>query len=338
MKLLSKWAALSLCFCCACVAAEGTSRPDDHAPIGVMIGVMIGAMDDHNHEKGKWMISYRYMLMQMQGNRNGSDRMKTSEVLMSGTGNYQVSPTEMDMAMHTVGLMYAPTENLTLMAMIPYIDNSMEHETAMGGMFSTQSSELGDISLTALSSLGGELLWQLGLSIPTGDLDQEDLTPMGNAVLPYPMQIGSGTFNLIAGLGHGVKRDHDSYGFQVRGIMPLGENDENYSVGNKFTATGWYARKLNHNVSVSIRGLYEFRDNYDGNDPRYAMAQAVNLVPTLDPNLRGGSRLDIALGANWLLSSGHRLSLEYHLPAWPDLDGPQLETDSVLTFGWQLAI
>jgi len=159
----------------------------------------------------------------------------------------------------------------------------------------------------------------------------------GDAVLPYPMQIGSGTFDLIAGLGQSFERDHDSYGFQLRGIMPLAENDEDYSVGNNYTATVWYARKLNHNISTSIRGPYVLKDNYEGNDRRYAMAQAMNLVPTIDPKLRGGSRFDIALGLNWLLSSGHRFSLEYHLPAWQVLDGPQLETDSGLTFGWQLA-
>lgn len=334
MKLFTKGAALGLSLFCACAFAGDATRPDDHAPIGVM--------GDHTHHKGEWMLSYRYMLMRMEDNRDGTDRLDESEVLLSGTGDYRVAPTEMDMIMHMVGVMYAPTENLTLMAMIPYIESEMDHVTAMGGAFSTESSDLGDISLTALSSFSETSplpgwLWQLGLSFPTGDQDQRDLTPMGNSVLPYPMQIGSGTYNLIAGLGKNFKRERDSYGVQLRGNFSLGENDDDYAVGHTATATAWYSRVLNRNFSVSVRGIYEFRDNYRGEDPRYAMAQSINLVPTVDPDLRGGQRFDLSIGLNWLHSSGHRLAFEYQVPAWQDLDGPQLETDSVLTVGWQLA-
>ena len=35
------------------------SRPDGHAPISVM--------GDHMHEMGEWMVSYRYMTMDMNG-------------------------------------------------------------------------------------------------------------------------------------------------------------------------------------------------------------------------------------------------------------------------------
>jgi len=34
---------------------------------------------------------------------------------------------------------------------------------------------------------------------------------------------------------------------------------------------------------------------------------------------------------------GHRLAIEYALPLHRDLNGPQLETDSVVTIGWQKA-
>jgi hypothetical protein len=67
------------------------------------------------------------------------------------------------------------------------------------------------------------------------------------------------------------------------------------------------------------------------------MAQSIKLVPTVDPDLRAGERIDLALGLNWLHASGHRLALEYQKPIWQDLDGPQLETDGLLTLGWQLA-
>ena len=55
----------------------------------------------------------------------------------------------------------------------------------------------------------------------------------------------------------------------------------------------------------------------------------------------GGERLDAILGVNLLGNTaalkGHRLALDVRLPLWQDLNGYQLETDYVVTLGWQKA-
>ena len=43
------------------------TRPDSHAPIGVMC--------DHPMREGEIMLSYRYMNMDMDGNRTGTERV-----------------------------------------------------------------------------------------------------------------------------------------------------------------------------------------------------------------------------------------------------------------------
>ena len=43
------------------------TRPDSHAPIGVM--------GDHLMREGEIMVSYRYMHMDMEGNRTGTERV-----------------------------------------------------------------------------------------------------------------------------------------------------------------------------------------------------------------------------------------------------------------------
>ena len=58
---------------------------------------------------------------------------------------------------------------------------------------------------------------------------------------------------------------------------------------------------------------------------------------TANTQLQGGDRLDFSVGINYLFDNGHRLALEYSEPLDQDLRGPQLETDSVLTLGWQKA-
>lgn len=323
---------IGICFCVflSDFTVADATHPDDHAPIGVMA--------DHQHKQGEWMFSYRYMQMSMEDNRDGTDRLNTSEVLLNGTGSYRVAPTKMTMNMHMLGVMYAPSDSYTLMAMIPYVENDMDHVTAMGGEFTTKTSDLGDISLSVISTNSLGFIWHLGLSLPTGNQDLKDKTPMGRSVLPYPMQIGSGTYDLIAGIGHTFNRGQGSFGVQARALVPIGDNDDGYTIGSRLTLTGWYAHRLSHDLSVSIRGLYEFRDNYSGDDPRYTMARNIDLVPTVDSDLRGGERLDLSVGLNWVLPKGHRLALEYQRPVWQKLDGPQLETDEVVTLGWQLAI
>lgn len=61
------------------------SRPDAHAPIGIM--------RDHVHKEGEYMLSYRYDYMNMKGNRNGTNNLSTADVL----SDYMMSPSKMSM-------------------------------------------------------------------------------------------------------------------------------------------------------------------------------------------------------------------------------------------------
>ena len=77
----------------------------------------IGIMGDHLHEKGSWMASYRLMSMEMDGMRDGTDELTSQEVFARG---FTVTPTDMHTKMHMFSLMHAPTDTLTIMAMITF--------------------------------------------------------------------------------------------------------------------------------------------------------------------------------------------------------------------------
>ncbi len=106
--------------CCNSESWDG-HRPDSHAPIGVM--------GDHYHHKSGLMVSYRYMYMKMEGNLAGSNEVENPFIFQ----NYMLAPQIMSMQMHMPGIMYAPTERLTLMVMSNYIINEMDL-LAMDGM------------------------------------------------------------------------------------------------------------------------------------------------------------------------------------------------------------
>ncbi len=311
---------------------EWTSmRPDGHAPIGVM--------GDHIHEKGEFMLSYRFMRMWMEGNRIGTESVDTDRVLQ----DFMVAPTEMPMNMHMVGAMYAPSDRVTLAGMFPYVTATMDHVTRMGGSFTTESTGFGDVKLSALVGLVQEgstrAHLNLGVSLPTGSIDQMDVTPASapnETQLPYPMQIGSGTVDLMPGLTVLGMGRVGSWGAQLSGTIRTGENDRDYSFGNVAQATAWLAFRLTDRVSASVRGMYRTIGDIDGADPTFMNLMMVQTVRT---DLQGGSRFDLPLGVNYYFDSGplkgHRIAVEYQLPLWQDLNGPQMETDGILSIGWQ---
>ena len=333
-----------------CVAADEGLRADDHAPIGVMA--------DHYHGVGEFMFSYRYMSMSMKGNLAGDDSISPSTIATSVPNRFfgrpmqpptlRVVPTEMTMEMHMLGLMYAPTAHLTLMAMVNQVSKDMDHITFQGpagtqqlGTFTTSTSGLGDTSLAALVRMteteDSRLHATVGLSLPTGDIDATGtiLAPTGmrpTPRLPYPMQLGSGTYDLIGGLTFSRFHERWSWGSQWRSVIRTGDNDEGYAFGDEHRLTAWYSRLLTPGISWSARLEYFDRGNIDGIDPLI-----VAPVQTADPSRQGGSRLDAAVGLNFANEGGHRLALEVLVPLEQDLDGPQLETDTQLMLGYQFS-
>jgi len=304
------------------------TRPDSHAPIGVM--------GDHLMRKGEIMLSYRYMNMDMDGNRTGTDRV---DVPLT---DYMVSPTSMTMDMHMLGAMYAPSDRLTLALMLPFTSISMDHIRNMDGLpFTTESSGIGDVKLAAQYGLyarpGRDLIFNFAISAPTGSIDERDdipTMPPSNAHLPYPMQLGSGTWDFIPGLTWVQLYNSWSWGAQGLYTLRTGTNDNGYTLGNKLNLSAWIAKKVSQSTSLSLRLNGLDWDNIDGADTRLL---PMPTVPTKDPNLRGGTRIDALAGINFVTPglTSLRLAAEAGAPVYQDLDGPQLETDLVFTLGAQ---
>lgn len=304
---------------------------DDHAPIGVM--------GDHAHKKGEWMLSYRYMYMRMSGMRSGGQNLSKQQVHR----DYMVSPTTMDMHMHMLGGMYSPHDKVTLMAMVPIIQQEMDHETRNGTEFTTRSWGVGDTRLSALIPVlkreHHEVILSPGISLPTGSINQRDNTPMGdNQKLPYPMQLGSGTYDLIPSVTYRGKHGKLGWGAQAGGTIRLGRNDEQYRLGNTAHLTPWVSYQPYKGISTSLRLKGQTWGHVRGGDADLNS----NVVPTANQHSLGGKRIDLIAGVNLLKSTGifknHRLAVEFGVPIYQNLDGPQLETDFYVTAGWQWSV
>ena len=313
-------------------------RPDGHAPISVM--------GDHYHGKGDVMFSYRYMRMNMEGLLDGTSDISNTAAHNRG---YMVTPLNMPMDMHMIGVMYGVTDKITVMAMAMYMQNEMDLQmrmpTGMTNQFSTASSGFGDIKIGALYKFINKdrqsLHANVGLSIPTGTLEAKDVTPMSapNEIqLPYPMQIGSGTFDTELGLIYLGQTNNFSWGTQLKGLYRFGRNDFDYSLGNRYNLNSWFAYKTTEWLSFSARGEVVAEERINGTNPNLNPM----MVTTADTANSGGQYINGGLGFNIYIPEGRfknvRFGFEYAQPLFQKPNGIQLERNETLTFGLQYSL
>lgn len=334
--------------CCPPDAAHAHHLHRDDAPVSIM--------GTHVHPQGEWMLSYRFMRMKMDGMREGTDGVSSADVFAAG---YTVTPESMTMNMHMLGIMYAPTDRLTLMAMANYIDTTMDHRIFSqmaanrinGGSrtFTTEADGFGDTPVSLLYDLhsggSGQFIGGLGVSLPTGSIDETDTVPgMGGPsqqVLPAAMQPGSGTFDLLPSLVYVGERGSWSYGAKAGGVIRLeDENSQGYRRGHVFDLVGWTTYRLSAGFGISAGLNYRYTGELKGIQKNVGrMGPNGRSVTTAFNENYGGEEIEAILGAGWEISegffAGQRFAADLRLPLWQDLNGFQLETDWILTLGWQ---
>lgn len=316
-----------------------------------------GVMGGHMHNKGEWMVSYRYMHMDMHGSRDGTDDIDPLTIATSvtnplgGPATFRVVPTDMTMDMHMLGAMYAPSDVVTVMVMANYLEKEMDHVTFAGmagtgirGTFTTESNGWGDTKLSSLIRVYEDDMHHVhlhaGLSLPTGSIDEtaQVLTPMNTRPIlrmPYSMQLGTGTYDLLPGVTYLGQADQWSWGGQYNAEIRLeDENDEGYSWGDKHSVSVWGAYEWAPWINNSLRLTGTTQDSIDGQD-----SQITAPVQTADPDNYGGETVELGIGVNLIAQKGpledQVFSIEANVPLYRDLNGPQLETDWTLTAGFK---
>ena len=317
------------------------NRPDAHAPIGVM--------GDHLHAKGGFMVSLRYMNMQMKGNKSGSSSIEDATIYNS----YMVAPQKMSMDMYMLGVMYAPTNKLTLMLMQNFVKNDMDLTAKMMMMgspmpmftkFSTSSTGLGDLKLGGLYSVyakgNNSIHLNASLSIPVGSITEKDDTPMmANAKLPYRMQLGSGTYDVSLGATFKGNTESISWGVQPIFLFRTGTNDSGYTLGNNQQVNIWGAYKVSNSISVSARVLGINEQKISGVD---AMLNPM-MIPTANTLNYGGKRINSYVGCNvsfpqTSILKDVRVGLEAGLPIYENYNGIQMNEEMTFNLGLKYSI
>ena len=320
-------------------------RPDSHAPIGVM--------GEHTHGANEYMLSYRFMSMEMNGHRQGSHSLSSADVFGL---DYDIAALDMSMDMHMFGFMYAPSDELTFMGMFNFVENSMNmlhkpSEMNMGdnmgmGMdmqhhgdkMNHRSSGIGDISIGGLYKFYDEKNQRahlnLSVVLPTAGVEESE----HGMLLPYGMQLGSGTWDLRPGITWLGQSGSFSYGAQVMATIRLeDENDAGYALGDRLDSTAWLAQQLTNGLSASVRLSYTKSDPIEGH---FHNAHNHNSPTFLKANY-GGDFVEGGIGLNWQFKKGafkgHRLAIEGIFPLDQDPNGVGMDHDYTVIAGWQFA-
>ncbi|MCA9267649.1 MAG: hypothetical protein KDA41_04235, partial [Planctomycetales bacterium] len=284
---------------------------------------------------GKWMAEFKYMYMNMEGMRHGTQSLSAAQVFAQS--GVPVVPIDMNMDMYMGHVMYGLTDDITLYTMFMWTELSMDHivNPALTTRFRAENSDFDDMRVGALLRLCecDNSLWigHLGLSLPTGDIGQRigPGVPPAGQVFPYPMRTGEGHVSAIPGLTYKRWNDCGSMGAQVMSVIPLHENYRQYKEGVEVRVNWWVARLVHDNLSVSFRAEGYWRDNIDGRDP-----QANAPVTTNRVDYQGRTNVNLYYGVNRTLCGGNRLALEVGHPVFQDVRGYQLEQDFFLFTSW----
>ena len=294
------------------------------------------------------------MFMDMDGMYDGSNSVSPAAV---HSANYLVSPTRMTMEMQMLGVMYAPSEDVTLMAMLPHVQNDMEHVINSGAAmllmanggnrgFDTRSSGVGDLKLSALLRMVDQgdhhLHGGFGISLPTGSISERDIVPgPGGRLsrqLPAAMQPGSGSIDLLPSLTYRYHADDWVFGAQARGVFRTDKNHHDYHLGHRAELDAWVSTCPCNWLSVNAGLGFRWEDQLQGSQADVArtppMPPGARTVPTAWGENYGGMQLDAVLGLSVQVAESHRIGMDLRLPIWQDVNGYRLGQDLTATIGW----
>lgn len=340
------WFLVLGCLCWPSAPAQAQKPPTDLTELNIE---EILSLRINRQKLQRWSVGYRFVRATFDGYRDGTtDLDLRSEVLGPPNGvTYPVTPTQITQQAHLVDLSYNFSEKLSFGLLLPFIHQSSDHESLIGdkggsnfNFFNITSSGLGDISLSA-SYLAwrrddSHLVANFGIKLPTGSIEEKGLTPRdppNDTLLPFTMQIGSGTLDLEPSLAYGSKIGQWHYGAKTYATARMGTNSRDYSLGDRFGLSAslramhfaWLEpfAQLGFQVSGEINGVDE-----DLKVPSPAGdGTLVFPAPVTNPALFGGQELILTLGSKIIQPQGTFksiiLKVGYDIPIYQSLNGPQ---------------
>jgi hypothetical protein len=320
-------------------------------------------------EPKEFRVKVSQMYMNMGSLRDGtSDINHTSLLGPPPMGKFLVVPTSMDMFMTMFGGAYSFTDNFAAMAMISYKRNHMDMQfgSIAQGMaangedgFSMFSEGIGDLKLVSKYRLYSDdhlapttqFSILAGLSVPTGSINEEfsrnPILAQNGTILPFKMQMGSGTVDPILGLTYQGSTDPFWYGTNVTYTGRWYDNSQGYQQGDEVKVDVYGMYQFHPKVVVQAQLNFHYEGRYSDEPDRgkidgegHVMGNPNNIFasPLFDPDNYGGTKLNVSAGVQFQPLPLHIMELVASKPVHQDLNGPQLQEDWRIMFSYYIEI
>lgn len=319
-------------------------------PAGIMFGHML-------HTKGDFMVGYRFMLAKTNGAmQHGTHAVLDQTIIDQGCGETipcRFTPSTMNMHMHMLDIMYAPTKWFNVMLMPTFMDMDMNmrrlanappaplgtHEHK--GIAGHETGAIGDTYLSGLIKLfnipGHSAHLNVGFSAPTGKVDIElrRMNRIDSGLIHFGMQLGSGTWDFMPSMTYLGERKQLSWGMQIGGTKRMEDkNKSGYRLGDLFQTSVWGGVDLVPWLTASARGIY----TWQGAIQRDFDTLSSRIGPMDFPNNYGGQFWDVGFGLNATVPGGrfigNRFGVEWIQPVSNDFNGFQLDRKGSLAATW----
>lgn len=184
-------------------------------------------------------------------------------------GLYEFGDTKLKMQL--MGLSYQINPSWTMMVMTTYLDNFVVTKTAVGSV-EDSTRGLGDTLVSALHTrfINPNLLLMtdVGLSLPTGSIDEKSPYFNDGTNYPYNMQMGSGTLDQTIGITPIHLSKYYQVGARFSAIFRTsGYNENNYRLGNQYKTDAWVDVPVGQSgFTPRLVGYYKHRDGIQGED------------------------------------------------------------------------
>ena len=357
--------------------ASAQSSPVDLADLSLAELMEVEMMDDSTTTERGYRIGdermhfgYQYVRVKFEGYLDGTDSLSNGELLGPPSNNiFPVLPTEIVQEAHVFEFSYDVLDKTSISLLVPYLKQSTEHISTVPTYesFDITSDGLGDIALAVSrrvwNSSKHSLLGNLGISFPTGSIDEEGDTPRDTGPpveqLPYTMQLGSGTYDIMLSLsytGGGHKLNSANWlgpmrwGASAWGKIRTGKNSRDYRLGNYFIISTWLKVNPLEWVEPSVKTSAHLWGSIKGEDTEITLGPGVYPAPVTDPDNFGGEKVLLLAGLNFTWPKGfmegvveeifknQHFEFEFGVPVYQSLNGPQPEEDWRLSLVWGVTL
>lgn len=191
-------------------------------------------------------------------------------------GLYSFGDTTLRMDLLTVTYQASPA--WTLMMIGQRYENYVVTKTD-SATFIDRTSGFGDVILSALTPFvaGSQLLifGDVGVSLPTGSINNR-VPGYADFNYPYNMQMGSGTYDIVAGISPMAFFKTGTLSSRVSSVIRTGRNQNDYTLGNLYRLDASYDVNTGTGLTPRVVGYYKYKDAVRGEDkyrPRDAFTE-----------------------------------------------------------------